>query len=170
MTILTAAPGRHRRSIVLPEPPDDAEKYAYDWRSLPYLATILTIAFLSATGSQVWFEIHAGVWALTGFTLLGVSAFAFSMPLCFTGRGYDTEAHVLRVRGWRPIRWPEVDIYLPVCGEPIEVLRNTWIGVFDFLCSPPTSGSPTGPARTAASTRNQATSGTRSPAPAASIS
>jgi cellulose synthase (UDP-forming) len=133
MTILTAAPGRHRRSIVLPEPPDDAEKYAYDWRSLPYLATILTIAFLSATGSQVWFEIHAGVWALTGFTLLGVSAFAFSMPLCFTGRGYDTEAHVLRVRGWRPIRWPEVDIYLPVCGEPIEVLRNTWIGVFELV-------------------------------------
>ena len=127
------AAGRHRKAIIAPSPPDDAEKYFYDWRSLPYLATILLIAFLSAMGSQVWFEIHAGAWPLSGFTVLGIAAFAFSMPLCFTGRGYDMEAHVLRIRAWQPVRWPEVDIYLPVCGEQIQVLRNTWIGVFELV-------------------------------------
>jgi cellulose synthase (UDP-forming) len=134
--------GRHRKAMIVPQPPDDAEKYCYDWRSLPYLATILLIAFLSATGSQVWFEIHAGAWPLCGFTALGIAAFAFSMPLCFTGRGYDMQAHVLRVRGWQPATWPQVDIYLPVCGEPIQVLRNTWIGVFEMVQAYPGTARP----------------------------
>ena len=27
---------------------------------------------------------------------------------------------------WRPDVYPSVDVFLPVCGEPVEVLRNTW--------------------------------------------
>jgi cellulose synthase (UDP-forming) len=129
----TQAPGRHRSATVPPAPPNDAEKYSYDWRSLPYLATILTIAFLSAMGSQIWFEVKVGAWPLSWFTLLGAAAFVFSLPLCFTGRGHNIRGHVLRVRAWRPASWPTVDIYLPICGEPIEILRNTWIGVFEIL-------------------------------------
>ena len=34
---------------------------------------------------------------------------------------------------WRPAAYPAVDIFLPICGEPIEVLRNTWIGVFELI-------------------------------------
>ena len=26
-----------------------------------------------------------------------------------------------------------MDIFLPICGEPIEVLRNTWMGVFELI-------------------------------------
>ncbi len=26
-----------------------------------------------------------------------------------------------------------MDIFLPICGEPVEVLRNTWIGVFELI-------------------------------------
>jgi cellulose synthase (UDP-forming) len=142
VTVTTAAAGRHRGAPVVPQPPDDDEKYCYDWRSLPYLATILVIAFLSAMGSQVWFEIHDRAWPLSGFTLLGLAAFAFSMPLSFTGRGYDLEQHVFLVRSWRPAAWPDVDIYLPICGEPIELLRNTWIGVFELVRAYPGGARP----------------------------
>ena len=38
-----------------------------------------------------------------------------------------------RVRSWRPSSYPDVDIFLPVCQEPIEVLRNTWTGVFELV-------------------------------------
>jgi cellulose synthase (UDP-forming) len=133
MTATLRPAGRHRQAMIAPRPPDDAEKYCYNWRSLPYLAAILLIAFLSAMSSQVWFEIHAGAWPLCPFTVLGMCAFAFSMPLCFTGRGHDMEAHVLRVLAWQPAERPDVDIYLPICGEPIQVLRNTWIGVFEMV-------------------------------------
>jgi cellulose synthase (UDP-forming) len=134
MTVTTTPPpGKHRRGAIVPQAPDDTEKYAYDWRSLPYLTTILSIAFCSAMGSQIWFEANADAWPLAPFTAIGVIAFAFSLPLCFCGRGYDIQGHVLRVRGWQPVAWPDVDVFLPVCGEPIEVLRNTWAGVFELV-------------------------------------
>ena len=51
--------GRHRRSgYVLPEPPDDAEKSSYAWRSLPLLATALSISALCLIAAQVWFELR----------------------------------------------------------------------------------------------------------------
>ena len=29
--------------------------------------------------------------------------------------------------------YPAVDIYLPICGEPIELLRNTWTAVSGLI-------------------------------------
>jgi hypothetical protein len=60
---------------VLPEPPTDAEKACYPWRSLPSLAAAA--------------------------------------------------------------RLPSVDILLPVCGEPAEVLRNAWAGVLQLIAAYP---------------------------------
>jgi cellulose synthase (UDP-forming) len=36
------------------------------------------------------------------------------------------------VSAWCPASYPAVDIYLPICGEPIEVLRNTWRAVSEL--------------------------------------
>ena len=38
----------------------------------------------------------------------------------FAGRSFDLAAHISRVHSWRPRRYPSVDIFLPICGEPIE--------------------------------------------------
>ncbi len=54
---------------------------------------------------------------------------ALSIPVNYTGGNFDLAAHELRVITWQPRRYPTVDIFLPICGEPIEVLRNTWTGV-----------------------------------------
>jgi cellulose synthase (UDP-forming) len=59
----------------------------------------------------------------------------------FTGHGFDLAAHQARVLAWRPVRHPSVDIFLPICGEPIELLRNTWSAVFELIAEYP------GPAR-----------------------
>jgi cellulose synthase (UDP-forming) len=124
------AAGRHRRySAVIQPRPTDAEKYLYASRSLLYLAVSLTIAFAAGFVSQVLFEIHSGFWFFGIFTLIGTIAFSMSMPLGFAGRGFSIDRHRARVRAWRPARYPSVDIFLPVCGEPVEVLSNTWIAV-----------------------------------------
>ena len=124
------AAGRHRRySAVIQPRPTDAEKYLYASRSLLYLAVSLTIAFAAGFVSQVLFEIHSGFWFFGIFTLIGTVAFSMSMPLGFAGRGFSIDRHRARVRAWRPARYPSVDIFLPVCGEPVEVLSNTWIAV-----------------------------------------
>ena len=48
-----------------------------------------------------------------------------SLPLSFAGRSFGLTGTARgSPPGTRPL--PAVDIFLPVCGEPIEMLRNTW--------------------------------------------
>jgi cellulose synthase (UDP-forming) len=131
----TTMPGRHRaRGLVLPLPPDDAEKCSYSWRSLPYLTSALAISAAFVVAAQVLFEVDnrlAIPFAL--YTGIYVIYQAVSLPVNFAGGSFDLAAHEARIRAWHPRHWPSVDIFLPVCGEPIQVLRNTWTGVFELL-------------------------------------
>ena len=137
---LSARGKHHRRAgVIVPEPPDEHEKASYSWRSLPFLATALAVSAMCIIGSQLWMEISHPVLALFfGWYTLVYAAYQFvSLPVNFGGRGFDYAAHVLRVKSWRAAAWPDVDIYLPICGEPAEVLRNTWTGVFELVHSYP---------------------------------
>jgi cellulose synthase (UDP-forming) len=132
-------PGRHRRLIVLPEPPDDMERDSYAWRSLPVLSTALTLSALCVITAQAWVEIQnmtvvpLVVIPFAFYTLVYLVYQALSLPVNYMGHGFDLGRHKNLVRRWRPQRYPTVDIFLPICGEPIEVLRNTWTGVFDLV-------------------------------------
>ena len=127
------APGivlRRRPSPVLPHPPDDSEKYGYIERDLPYLATLLFIGAGCLCLSQIRFELHAPAgWVFMIFTGTYTIYQAISLPVNFTGRGFDLTAHQALVGSWSPEKYPTVDIYLPICGEPLDVLENTWIAV-----------------------------------------
>jgi cellulose synthase (UDP-forming) len=126
------AAGRHRAArLVLPAPPDDEEKASYAWRSLPYLTIALTFSAACVAATQVWYEAHNPVLAapFAAYTLLYVVYQAVSLPVNFTGRSFDLRAHELRVMSWHPRSYPAVDVFLPICGEPLSVLRNTWEGV-----------------------------------------
>lgn len=124
-------------SLVLPPPPTDIEKYCYVDRKLPYLATIMAIGFVAATVSQIWFEITTGWWGFAVFTLASTMSFGLALPLSFLGQGFDLVAHSARVATWEPAHYPEVDIFLPICNEPLSVLRNTWRGVAELARSYP---------------------------------
>ena len=130
-----AARGRHRyTSLVLPTPPDTDEKHSYAWRSLPFLATALAVSAVCLIVAQVWMEIRDPI--MTGFavyTVLYIAYQAVSLPVNFAGRSFDLAAHEECVATWQPRRYPTVDIFLPICGEPVEVLHNTWTGVFELV-------------------------------------
>jgi len=129
---------RRPSGLLLPTPPDDTEKYSYIDRDLPYLATILFIGAACLVVSQLRFELHApAAWLFMIFTGSYVVYQAISLPVNFTGRGFDMIAHQALICGWSPPVYPEVDIYLPVCGEPVEVLENTWRAVSELLLSYP---------------------------------
>jgi cellulose synthase (UDP-forming) len=111
----------------LPAPPDDEEKYSYVHRDLPYLATVLFIGAGCLTISQLRFELKAPfAWLFIIFTATYVIYQAISLPVNFTGRGFSLAAHQALVQAWHPAEYPAVDIFLPICGEPAEVLANTW--------------------------------------------
>jgi cellulose synthase (UDP-forming) len=137
-----AASGRHRRSaLVLPKAPDDSERDSFAGRSLPYLASGLISSAVCIILAQVLFEVRqmrtlGGLLIVLPFaasTLLYAIYQATSLPVNFSGRSFDNSAHRERVASWHPEKFPSVDILLPICGEPIDVLRNTWAGVFELL-------------------------------------
>jgi cellulose synthase (UDP-forming) len=124
--------------VVLPEPPDDDEKYAYVQRNLPYLTITLVISAACLTISQIRFEASdPALWPFMVFTATYVLYQVIGLPVNFTGRGFDLAAHQARIRSWQPQNYPDVDIFLPICGEPIEVLSNTWTAVSGLLASYP---------------------------------
>jgi cellulose synthase/poly-beta-1,6-N-acetylglucosamine synthase-like glycosyltransferase len=132
---LTARGRHHRRvGLVLPEPPDDHEKASYGWRSLPVLAAALAVSALCILAAQLWMEIsHPVLDIFCLYTAVYAGYQLLSLPVNFGGRGFDLTGHVLRVKAWKPASFPDVDIYLPICGEPTAVLRNTWTGIFELV-------------------------------------
>ena len=139
MSVL-AAGGRHRsKGLVLPQPPGDAERDSYAWRALPYLTAALFLSSVCVVLAQTLMEIRnaaimpAATALFGGYTLVYFAYQVVSLPVNFTGRSFDLAAHDALVSSWRPERYPDVDIYLPICREPIEVLRNTWAGVFELI-------------------------------------
>ena len=136
-TSIVGAPRRVRTTVLSP-PPSDSEKYAYIHRNLPYLTFTLVVSATCVIISQIRFEMHApGSWPFLAFTATYVIYQMISLPVNFTGRGFDLAAHRARIQTWQPPRYPSVDIYLPICGEPIEVLRNTWEAVFELIAGYP---------------------------------
>ncbi len=81
-TYTSTGPGRHRgrgpvSSLVLPQPPDDGEKYLYIHRNLFFLATTMVIGASTVIISQVDFETHNPLpWPFVVFT---VTFFAYQV-------------------------------------------------------------------------------------------
>ena len=136
-TFPTIARQRERSSrLVVPLPPNDDEKYSYIERNLGYLTTILAIGASCLIVSQLRFELHdAALWPFMAFTATYVAYQAISLPVNFSGAGFNLTAHQALVDAWHPLSYPAVDIFLPVCGEPLEVLRNTWTAVSDLVAA-----------------------------------
>jgi cellulose synthase (UDP-forming) len=130
------ATSKRRRAacLVPPRPPSEDEKYAYIQRNLPYLTTSLVIGAGCLIISQLRFEAHnPALWPFVIFTAIYIVYQVISLPVNFAGRGFDLAGHETRIRAWRPTGYPSVDIYLPICGEPAEVLRNTWNAVSELI-------------------------------------
>jgi cellulose synthase (UDP-forming) len=135
MNISLVSRGKHRSTgLVLPEPPDGEEKASYAWRSLPFLTTALLTSAVCLIVAQAWMEIRYPIMlAFAGYTALYVVYQAVSLPVNFAGHSFNLAAHQACIRAWHPRRHPSVDIFLPICGEPIDVLHNTWTGVFELI-------------------------------------
>jgi cellulose synthase (UDP-forming) len=137
-TATTAETAPRQPPLTLPPPPDDNEKYSYVDRNLPYLTITLAVSASCLIYSQLRFELHDPVaLPFMVFTVTYILYQAISLPVNFTGLGFDLAAHQARVQDWCPARYPSVDIYLPICGEPIDMLRNTWTAVFELIAGYP---------------------------------
>ncbi|MFC0532196.1 glycosyltransferase family 2 protein [Phytohabitans kaempferiae] len=111
----------------VPLPPTDDEKVLYRQRRLAPLMLFSFVSFGSLVVSQVLFlRLAPALLVLTPLLLFTMAYYVISVVVNFLTPGFDMKAHQRIVADWKPKRYPPVDIFLPVCGEPPHVLANTW--------------------------------------------
>jgi cellulose synthase/poly-beta-1,6-N-acetylglucosamine synthase-like glycosyltransferase len=111
---------------VLPEGPNNAERVTYVHRRIWWLLPLVIASFIGITYGFVraclitgWFDPFLAYWAFV------ICSFLIAVPSNYFSRDFDLQKHdALVARGLD--RYPSVDIWLPICGEPVEVLKNTW--------------------------------------------
>lgn len=148
LTPQTASPPRHSRRgdpraarstpstipTALPEPPNDQERYVFGNRNLWVLTLSSLVSFGCLVVSQILF-INMSAWLLLllpflAFTVLYYIISLFVNLLTFD---FDMKRHRRLVQEWSPALYPSIDVFLPVCGEPLDVLRNTWQHVYQMI-------------------------------------
>ncbi|MCD0451078.1 glycosyltransferase [Actinocorallia sp. API 0066] len=117
-------------SRLLPQPPTDEERDSYSARHLWLLNISSMVGMIFILISEVRFAAHIGwAWPFVPFMLFTVVYFLVTVRLDWFSPSFNVIQHNRLVRHWKPDRYPSVDVFLPVCGEPIEVLHNTWTHV-----------------------------------------
>jgi cellulose synthase (UDP-forming) len=108
-------------------PPDDREKFSYVRRHSWILTAGSLASFPLLLFSQMRLMLqHHWFWVYVPFVVLGLLFLALPLLTDGLSRGFDIREHRRLVAAWQPYRYPSVDVFLPVCGEPVDVLRNTW--------------------------------------------
>jgi cellulose synthase (UDP-forming) len=124
MPLATAAAAQ---DPALPRPPDEHEKHLYVKRNALLLVGCSLLSFAALLVSQVrMIQVSAWFWVYLPFLVFTVLYFLISVVVTAHAKDFDLAGHRAVADSWRPEVYPTVDVLLPVCGEPVEVLRNTW--------------------------------------------
>ncbi|MDX6744727.1 glycosyltransferase family 2 protein [Actinocorallia sp. A-T 12471] len=117
-------------SKLLPQPPTDDERESYAARHLWILTITSGISMACILVSEVKFaQTIDWAWAFIPFMVFTLIYFLVGVRIDWFSKPFDRVKHTRLVRNWKPEQYPSVDVFLPVCGEPIEVLHNTWTHV-----------------------------------------
>jgi cellulose synthase (UDP-forming) len=136
-TLYRIGRGRHRKYGLggLPAAPTDSEKAGYADRNLTLIIRTSLASFAALLISQVRFVFlsPALTWAFLPFVAFTIAYYIISLFVNARTREFDEAAHRGLVASWSPSRYPSLDIFLPVCGEPLAVLYNTWVHVAELI-------------------------------------
>ncbi|KAJ3499607.1 hypothetical protein NLJ89_g10082 [Agrocybe chaxingu] len=116
-------------TIILPSPPTDFEKTLYAQTRRVPLYVFGTLSFLSVSVGMWFFAISSTMFYWFGvFVGLIQIYLIISYMVGYCGKDFDVEAHkkLVAEHSYCSDKLPLVDIYLPCCHEPLEVLENTY--------------------------------------------
>jgi cellulose synthase (UDP-forming) len=130
MTPPSVPPIEVPRNLVLPLPPSEEEKYSYIKRDLPLLLVTSILSIGCLTFSQIYLMRYR-YWFLffAPFLIFTLVQYIISYSLDFASRNFDFKTHEAIIASWTPKTFPSVDIWLPICGEELAVIANTWLHV-----------------------------------------
>jgi cellulose synthase (UDP-forming) len=108
-------------------PPSDEEVFWYLGPQKRWVSLCMTLSFGLAGLSILKFASRS-LWLtpLLMVLTLNVAAAAIAMFSGLNRRKITRSQHVWKVSTWNPADVPSVDVFLPTCGEPLDMLRNTY--------------------------------------------
>ena len=120
-----------RRSppLVLPTPPTETEKYAYMQMKRPFLLSCHGIALISLLYGASRFASASPIYSWFALLVSLSELYIISgLFVAILGKEFDPKSHAKLLENHSATAGvpPTVDIYLPVCREPLEVVENTW--------------------------------------------
>lgn len=96
--------------------------------------SIYVFGFLSTAillfGNSLFVYYNPGFWPYAIFVFVTAFYLSISYIVGFLGKPFDIDFHKRLVARWiDKVDLVSVDVYLPVCGEDLQILYNTWSGV-----------------------------------------
>ena len=108
-------------------PPTDNEKDLYLRRQLPLLLVTSMVSVSCLTVSQVHLiGLEPWLWVFVPFLAFTLVYYLISLRVNLPSHDFDVRTHHAVVAAWSPTDPPTVDVWLPICGEDLAVLANTW--------------------------------------------
>ncbi len=121
-----------RSASHLPTPSDDKELYWYFGPQRRWVLLFSALSFVFTAVTLFLFALRTpALWVFLAVLVLNLVALVFSLADGQRQRRLTRAGHEVLVRAWNPGpgRVPSVDLFLPTCGEPLEVLRNAYFYV-----------------------------------------
>ncbi|MFF2040334.1 glycosyltransferase family 2 protein [Kitasatospora sp. NPDC058170] len=117
----------------LPQPPSDQELYWYFGPQRRWVLICTSLAFVFTAATMFTFSLRTpALWGFLAVLGLNVVALALSSVNSLRQRRLTRQSHEVLVNAWNPGELPTVDLYLPTCGEPLDVLENAYRAVRDL--------------------------------------
>jgi cellulose synthase/poly-beta-1,6-N-acetylglucosamine synthase-like glycosyltransferase len=114
--------------MYLPKAPSIQQRMMYQdsGRLKLYIVSSVSTLFLMV-GMILFVRVNPGFIPYTLFAGLTLLYLVATYLIGFAGRDFDIKNHSLLVAKWFDRSQSQrVDIFLPICGEPFEVIENTW--------------------------------------------
>ncbi|KAF2134972.1 glycosyltransferase family 2 protein [Dothidotthia symphoricarpi CBS 119687] len=115
--------------LIMPSGPSNEEKLLYLKTNRLGLYSFGVLSFLSLSAGMWLFVVSAVPFYWFGAMVVLLQAYLFvSYGVSLVGKDFDYKKHleILKEHPINEVTAPTVDIYLPCCKEPIEVLANTY--------------------------------------------
>ena len=117
----------------LPKSPNNSEKFLYVRRNILFFYISSLVSFITLSASLfLFFYHHIDSRILIPFYSVSFISVLISLINVIGTKNFDLNHHKKIVKIYRKLQQPNVDIFLPNCGEDIAVLENTWNGVRDL--------------------------------------
>ncbi|MEV6524785.1 cellulose synthase catalytic subunit [Longispora sp. NPDC051575] len=117
-------------TTLLPAPPDDDELYSYFGPQRRWVLLSVLFSYIFTAVTLFLFALrHPALWVFLAVLAVNVAGWGLSLVDGQRQRRLTRASHELLVRSWTPATVPGVDVFLPTCGEPLDVLGNAYRAV-----------------------------------------